>query len=210
MVDKFTPFAFTEDDTKPVRVKTAYQGYAQVKAHTVRHKRFDGTWTSELTRELFVSGDAVAVLPFDPASNKVVLVEQWRVSAHDRGDHPWLVECIAGRVEPGESPEEVARREALEEANCPLGHLVKIGSYYPSPGIFAEFVTYFCAKADLSGVGGIYGLADEEEDVRAFVTDLDDALAALNDGRILAATSFMCLTWLQQNKDRLVKEWARS
>ena len=207
MAGKLQLSELTDKHTKTQASETVYQGYAQVQRYTLSHQKFDGTWTPEIHRELFKSGDAVVVLPYDPQMNAVVLVEQWRVSAHDRGIKPWLIECIAGRIGEGETPEEVAIREAREEANVTLDHLVKIGDFYPSPGIFAEFVSYYCAKADLSSAGGVHGLASEEEDIRAHVVDLDDALAALSDGRIIASTAFMCLTWLSQNKGRLIKDW---
>ena len=207
MAGKLQPSELNETHTKTTESETVYQGYARVQRYTLTHQKFDGAWTPEIQRELFLSGDAVVVLPYDPHMNAVLLVEQWRVSAHDRGIKPWLIECIAGRIAEGETPEEVAIREAREEADLSLDYLEKIGDFYPSPGIFAEFVSYYCAKADLSRAGGVYGLASEEEDIRAHVVDLDDALAALSDGRIIASTAFMCLTWLALNKDKLINDW---
>jgi len=207
MAGKLQLSELTDKHIETKASETVYQGYARVQRYTLTHQKFDGSWTPEIHRELFISGDAVVVLPYDPKMDAVLLVEQWRVSAHDRGIKPWLVECIAGRIAKGETPEEVAVREAREEANVTLDRLEKIGDFYPSPGIFAEFVSYYCAKADLSAAGGIHGLPSEEEDIKAHVVDFNDALTALTDGRIIASTAFMCLTWLAQNKARLINDW---
>lgn len=207
MAGKLELSDLTDKHVQTAASDTVYRGYARVQRYTLSHQRFDGTWTPEIHRELFLSGDAVVVLPYDPDMNAVLLVEQWRVSAYDRGIKPWLIECIAGRIGQGETPDEVARREAKEEADVTLDRLEKIGDFYPSPGIFAEFVSYYCAKADLSAAGGIHGLSNEEEDIRVHVVDFDDALTALTDGRIIASTAFMCLTWLAHNKARLIEDW---
>ncbi len=50
---------------------------------TLKHRLFEGGWSREVERELFVRPAAVAVLPYDPERGRVVLVEQFRVGALD-------------------------------------------------------------------------------------------------------------------------------
>jgi ADP-ribose pyrophosphatase len=147
------------------------------------------------------------VLPYDPVRDEVVLVEQFRISAYARGVKPWLIECIAGRVGKDEAPEEVAVREAREEADCAVVDLIQIGGMFISPGMIAEYVTMFCARCDSSTVGGVHGLDDEHEDIRVMAVPFEAALAALEQGRILTSPAFVCLNWLARNRDNLKRRW---
>lgn len=88
----------------------------------------------ELSRELFVRHDAVCVLPYDPQRDRVVLIEQFRVGALGKVDNPWLIELVAGLIDKDEAPDEVARREAVEEAGLELADLWPVTRYFPSPG----------------------------------------------------------------------------
>lgn len=69
----------------------------------------------EVRREIFERGHAAVLLPFDPVRDEVVLIEQIRIAAYDTSETP-LLEMVAGMIEEGESVEDVARREAIEEA----------------------------------------------------------------------------------------------
>ena len=59
-----------------------------------------------------------AVLPYDPRRDEVVLIRQFRAGAYVAGRHPWTWEIVAGIIEDGESPEDLVRREAVEEAGA--------------------------------------------------------------------------------------------
>ena len=95
----------------------SHAGFFGLDLWRLQHRRFDGQMSPTLVREVFVMGDAVTVLPYDPVRDRVLLIEQMRMGPLGRGDPlPWQLEAIAGRIDPGESPEEAARREAVEEA----------------------------------------------------------------------------------------------
>jgi len=205
---KFEPSPFTIDDVNVISQERVYDGYGTVTEFTFTHRLFDGGSSEPVTRELFSSGDAVVVIPYDPIRNTILLIEQLRMAPIARRSDPWVIEAIAGRIDAGESPKDVARREALEEAGCTLSHLERVGSIYQSPGIFAEEITYFCGQADLSQAGGIYGLDHEGEDIRAVVAPLSEAVAAIDDGRLVSAPTILCLLWLAANSARLREKWA--
>lgn len=206
MVDPLAQ-SLTRDDVELLNAKNVYRGYARVEEYTLRHHHYDGSWSAPVTRELFKSGDAVVVLPYDPVNDTVVLIEQFRISAYDRGITPWLVECIAGRIDKDESPEDVAIRETKEEAGCEINNLIKIGEMFASPGIFAEYLTVFCAQTDSTSVQGFHGLDDEQEDIRAIVLDFQKALTAMEAGRFVTAPIFLCLNWLARNREILKEKW---
>jgi len=194
-------------DVELIEKTTPYQGYFRIDVYRLRHKRFDGGWSQVMSRELFERGHATVVLPYDPVRDAVVLIEQFRIGAYAAGFAPWLIEPVAGIVEPGESPEEVARREALEEANCEITELESIGTVLSSPGGCSEVHHLFCGRVDSEGVGGIHGLEHEHEDIRAFTLTLDTALERLGRGEYNNVSTVMTLQWLALNRDRLKKKW---
>lgn len=198
----------TADAVEIIAKEAAFQGYFRVDRYRLRHRLFAGGWSGEVSREVFERGHAAAVLPYDPRTDAVVLIEQFRIGAFAAGLDPWLIEIVAGIIEEGESPLEVVRREALEEAGCPLGRMVEIGRVLLSPGAVSETLTLFCAEVESAGLGGIHGLDDENEDIRAFVAPLDEALDRLAKGAIANASTVIALQWLALNRQRLRNAWA--
>lgn len=185
-----------------------FDGFFRIVRYRLRHRLFSGDMGPELERELFERGHAVVVLPYDPERGQVVLVEQFRTGALESPGDPWLLEPVAGMIEEGETAPEVAQREALEEAGLELLDLVPIGGYYPSPGGSSEFCQAYIARIDSRGAGGLFGLADHVEDIRAHVVPLDTALAWLADGRLRAASTIITLQWLALHRDELKTRWA--
>ena len=184
-----------------------YEGFFKMTRIRLRHTLFRGGWSGDLTRELFHRGACVAVLPYDPVSDAIVLIEQFRIGALYFKADPWLLEIVAGAVEEGESPDQVAHREALEEAGCEIKHLLKISEFFTSPGAFGEKITLFCGIVDSSLVGGVYGLVDEDEDIRVQVVGFDEAWGMLENGSIDSAIPMIALQWLAMNRERLRAEF---
>jgi ADP-ribose pyrophosphatase len=180
-----------------------YRGFFNLSRLKVRHTLFRGGWSEALERELFHRGRCVAVVPYDPATDRVVLIEQFRIGALHLKDDPWLLEIVAGAIEAGESAEEVAHRETLEEAGCEIRELIRIGEFFLTPGACSERLTLFCGLIDSEGVGGIYGLAEEYEDIRASVVDFEVAMAWVNEGLIDSAIPIVGLQWLALHRNRL-------
>lgn len=155
-------------------------------------------------------GEVAAVLPFDPVRNEVVLIEQFRVGAWSAGwAQPWLVECVAGVVEAGETPEEMVKREAREEADCDITALEPIARYFSTPGACSERVHLFCGRVDATGLGGVHGLAEEGEDIRATIWPVADALAMLETGQICNSMTLIALQWLAGHHAALAEKWLK-
>jgi ADP-ribose pyrophosphatase len=185
----------------------AYDGYFTIIRYRLRHTLFSGGMSRELVRELFERGHAVAVLPYDPARGQVVLIEQFRIGALEVLSHPWLLEPVAGIIEPGESAEAVARREAMEEAGLELLDLMPACEYFASPGGSTETCQVFIGKVDASRAGGVHGLADEGEDIRVHVMALDEALHAIDQRRIRVASTIVALQWLALHRAEIEARW---
>ena len=188
--------------------EVVHDGYFRLDRYRLRHRQFAGGLGPVLTREILERGRVAAVLPVDPARDRVVLIEQFRPGAWAAGWDPWLLECVAGVIEPGETPEELARREAQEEAGCIVTDLVAIATFLTSPGATTETVRLFCGRVDSEGVGGLHGLATEGEDIRVSVLPVEDAVALLDAGRIVNAKTIIALHWIARHYSSLKTQWS--
>ena len=188
--------------------ETVYDGYFRMDRYRLRHRLHDGAWSGEVTRELFERGHAAALLPYDPVLDAVVLIEQFRIGAYAAGWKPWLIEVVAGIIEPGESPEDVVRREAAEETGLAVSELLPIAEYLPSPGGTSETTTLFCGRVDAARAGGVHGLADEGEDIEVCVHQGKDIEALISSGRIRNAASLIALQWFVLNRSMLRQRWS--
>lgn len=187
-----------------------YDGHFKVDQLAIKHELFSGETSKELIRERVSRKNAVAVLPFDPIRDEIVLVEQFRAGAIDEEEketNPWLIEVIAGLVEEGESLEDVAIREAVEEANCRIESLHHVNSFYPSPGGFSELAHVYIAKTDTTQLGGTYGLEEEGEDIRVHVVSSNKAIEMLHQGIIRSAIPMIAMFSFIQLRETLMRKW---
>ena len=185
-----------------------HDGFAALDVIKLRHERFDGSWSPSLSRELWCQRPAVVILPYDPVRDRVVLIEQFRAGAIDAPEGAWLIEAPAGICEPGETPEEVARRELFEECGLEARRLEKICVYRSSPGSTTEAVTAFVAEVEAPDGTAIHGQAAEHEDILAHPLAAEDAFCLLREGRITAVTAIVPLLYLETHRARLRREWA--
>ncbi|EYD72498.1 ADP-ribose pyrophosphatase [Limimaricola hongkongensis DSM 17492] len=174
----------------------------------VSHRRFDGGRNEALPREVLVGVDAALVLPYDPARDRVLMVEQFRSGPMRRGAaNPWSLEPVAGIVDAGETPQEAGLREAREEAGLDLGTLIPIFDGYPSPGASSDHFHCFLAIADLpqeeSWRGG---LPEEHEDLRLHAVPFERAMALAQSGEIDVIPMLAMLYWLAGQRARLRAE----
>jgi len=205
MIDTFKPDA---DAVELVERENCFQGFYRLDRLHLRHRQFSGAMGPQISRELFVRHDAVCVLPYDPKHDRVVLIEQFRVGALDKAENPWMLELVAGLIDKAEEPEEVARREAVEESGLTLGALWPITTYFPSPGGSDELVHLYVGRCDSEGAGGVHGLEEEGEDIRVHLLSFADALQLLRDGRINNAASIIALQWLALNRNEVRGLWS--
>lgn len=187
---------------------TAFDGYYRIDRYRLKHSLHKGGMGDEISREVFERGHVGAVLPVDPDRDRVVLIEQFRPGAYAAGWEPWLLECVAGVIEEGENPEELAHREAMEEAGCEVSGLRQIHRYLTTPGACSETVTLFVGRVDSSVVGGIHGLEEEGEDIRVHIFSVEEAIRMMQDGRIVNAKTIIALQWLALNYEALKKDWS--
>ncbi|MEL7043837.1 MAG: NUDIX domain-containing protein [Pseudomonadota bacterium] len=198
---------FGPADVRVLEEERVFDGYFAVDRRTLQHRAFAGGWAEPVTREIFERGDAVGVLPYEPESDSLILIEQFRAGSLRDAASPWMLELVAGIVEPGESDIDVVHREAEEEAGCRLAQLEPIASYYPSSGACSEHVRLFCGRVLEAGVGDVRGLDSEGEDILVHRLTVDEVLELLRENRINNGHTLVALQWLALHHTRLREEW---
>ncbi len=175
-----------------------------------RHARFDGSRSGTLTWELWRRGQGVLVLPYDPRSDRVALIEQFRLPALAAGIEPVMTECPAGLLESGEDPEASGRRELTEETGLIARAMLPIGRHMLMQGGCDELIHFWCAQVDLPALGGgTHGLTTEHEETRLRVVTAEQAFAMVADNLIENAPAALALLWLQVNRTRLRETWTQ-
>ena len=190
-------------DTKKIELhKThhAYDGFFKIDKLTYRHTLFEGGWTPVIDRELFKRGEAVIVLLYDLQAEVVVLIEQCRAGALPhaslKNDQAWLIEPVAGMVEPGESNLAACKREAFEEAGVTHAEFEYICQFYPSPGGSDEILYLYGAEVDSAVLPDHAGQASEVEDIRLIKMPFSQAKSKLMKTEFNVASTIIALQWL--------------
>jgi ADP-ribose pyrophosphatase len=194
-------------DVEIVERHECYQGFFRLEKYRLRHRLYNGEMSGIISRELLERGHAAALLPYDPVRDEVVMLEQFRIGALQEEGGPWLPEIVAGMIGPGETPEDVVRREAIEEAGCIVHELEPICEYLVSPGSSSERMSLFCGRVDSNGVGGIHGLDEEGEDILARAIPFAEFLEGCQSGRINTAIPIIAAYWLATHRERLRRDW---
>lgn len=202
------PFLYGREDVKLLNQRDLYKGFFRMTEYRFKHRLFEGGWSEEVKREVFERGNAGVLLAYDPKRDEVVLIEQIRIPAYETSETPWLLEVVAGMVEQGESPEDVVRREAQEEAGVIVGRCEPIVSYLSSPGGTSERMHVYVGEVDATTAKGIHGLACENEDIRVHVVSREQAYLWVEEGVIDNAASVIALQWLQLHHVALRKRWS--
>ncbi len=173
-----------------------------------RYTRFDGALSDILTWELWRRGQGVTILPYDPVTDRIALIEQFRLPALAAGFAPVMTECPAGLLEAGEDPAIAAARELAEETGLVPLALAPIGRFMLMQGGCDEAVHFYCAQVDLAvTTATTHGLPGEGEDTRVTILPAEDAFRMVADNRIENAPAALSLLWLQVNRARLRDAW---
>ncbi|GAB2908737.1 ADP-ribose diphosphatase [Rheinheimera gaetbuli] len=199
--------AFGAEDVEIIDKTTVFQGFFRLDRYSLRHKLFNGGWSEPMQREIFERGHAVVVLPYNAATDELVLIEQFRLGAMSSSASPWLLEAIAGMIDPGETPAQVAQREAQEEAGLTMTELWPMLSYLSSPGGTTERIQLFLGRLTAPVQTGVFGLAQEHEDIKVHVLAREQAMQLLAEQKIDNAASVIALQWLALNLDKVKAAW---
>jgi len=199
---------FTSQDIEIISKETLFQGFFRMVKYRFKHKLFEGGWSEAIERELFERGHAAALLPYDPVTDQVVIIEQVRVGALEHRQ-PWQLEIVAGIIDRDESAEAVVRREAVEEAGVEIGRIETVTSYYPSAGGCNERLDVYVGEVDSTQAQGIHGLDYEGEDIKVHVMSREQAYQLVKNGTFENGASIIALQWLELNYEQLQAKWQK-
>ena len=184
-----------------------FRGYFRVGCYLFRHSLFNGGQSEVISREVFETGLAAGVLPYDPVRDEVLLIRQFRAGAYAAKRHPWTWELVAGRVESGETTEQMVRREAVEEAGVEIGDVIAIHNILLSPGLLSEACAIYLGRVDTSKAGGVFGVEEEGEDIFVQPMPFAEAMALLDRGGVDNSVTVVALQWLALHRDEVRNRW---
>ncbi len=200
MANKKVHSQFNNSDVSVVEQTILYSGFYTLSKYAFTHALYKGGTSPLIEREIIERCHAVAVLPYDPVAEAFVLIEQIRIGAMATADSPWLLECIAGMIEPGEDRHQVCVRESQEEAGLTLSGLIPMLDYLVSPGASTERLYVYLAIVDSTAAGGIHGLPEEGEDIMVKVISEQDIKQDMRNNRIDNAACLIALQNFFLNK----------
>lgn len=201
---------YTKQDVTVHKYQRLYKKHFALDEYDVSYKQFDGSMGKVLHREIFErDADAVAILPFDPETQEVVLIEQFRPGALKDPVSPWLIEIVAGMIDEGETELQAAVRELKEESGIEVvpDDLHYINAVYPSPGGCSERVTLYIGKVHADHLLNKGGLDNENEDIRIFKIPAQEAFKYCDNGRICNAAALMGLMYLRIHYDEIMAKF---
>ena len=184
---------------KILNKKNIHNGFFKMNEITLKYKKYDGSWSNEIKRELFGGAQVSAVLPYDPENKKIVLIQQFRPGTISRDSNNYLDEIVAGIIDPGESPKDTAIRECLEETGCKVKNLRSIQGYFPAPGSSESFYHLFLAEVIAPDKEVIRGLENENEDILVKSYTFEQVREKMEKNEILNGLTLIALQWFFLN-----------
>ena len=184
---------------KVTNKKNLYDGFFKMNEVSLKYKKYDGSWSNEIKRELFGGAQVSAVLPYDPIKKEIVLIQQFRPGTISRNTNNYLKEIVAGIIDPGESPEIAAKRECIEETGYKIKKLTSIQGYYPAPGSSESFYHLFLGEVDSKNEKKIMGLDTENEDILVESYNINQVKKMMQDGELINGLSLIAIQWFFLN-----------
>jgi len=184
---------------KVTNKKNLYDGFFKMNEISLKYKKYDGSWSNEIKRELFGGAQVSAVLPYDPIKKKIVLIQQFRPGTISKNTNNYLNEIVAGIIDPGESPEIAAKRECLEETGYKIKKLTPIQGYFPAPGSSESFYHLFLGEVDSKNGKKIMGLYKENEDILVKSFDINQVKKMLQEGKFVNGLTLIAIQWFFLN-----------
>ena len=184
---------------KIIKKKNIHDGFFKMHEVTLKYQKYDGSWSNEIKRELFGGAQVASVLPYDPKKNKIVLIQQFRPGTISRDSVNYLDEIVGGIIDPGETPENTAKRECFEETGCRISKLSLIQEYFPAPGSSESFYHLFLGEVDAPDKESIRGLENENEDIFVKSYSYEEIKEKLEKKEILNGLTLIALQWFFLN-----------
>ncbi len=187
-------------DVEITEDRQEYSGFRSLNTTTY----LDPTNGETASRETLKTWPAVAVIAYDPALDELVMIRQFRLAMQLETGRGMAIEFVAGAIDDGETGEEAARREMMEEAGIEATMMQREFAYMPTPGITNEVITVFFAHVDATTVADRGGLEEETEETFPFRCKPDDVFARIGEEAFNNGITLTALLWLERNRERLL------
>lgn len=163
---------------------------------------FESGSSKNLTFEIYGKSDGIAILLYNPTTNKVILSKQFRAPVYVHGiSEGFSIEVVGGAIDENESPDSAAIRETEEEVGYKIDGVKRISTVFLSPGIVNEKVHLFIGEySDENKTENGGGVIAEGEEIEVLETEFSEALKMIEDEEIIDARTIMLLQYLQINK----------
>ena len=175
--------------------KKLYDGFFKLHEINFNHKKHNGKWNKNISREVFGGAHVSTLLPYDPIKKKILLLKQFRAGVIKREDNPIITEIVAGIIDNGEDPRQAAIRECKEETGCEVNKIIDILSYYPSPGSSESYYHLYLGEVNAFKGERIMGEKHENEDILVKSYDVDEVRQLLKEKKIVNGLTLIALQW---------------
>lgn len=191
------PLPMTQPSVRIVEQHLLSDNWYVLKKIEFELQRKDGSWQTQ-TREVYDRGNGATIGLYNLGKRTVILTRQFRLPAFVNEHNGYLIETAAGLLD-NASPEERIRLEAEEETGYRVKSVSKVYEAFMSPGSVTERLHFFVGEyhpEDRISAGG--GLAEEGEDIEVLELPFDEALAMIEDGRIMDGKTIILLQYLKR------------
>ena len=186
------------------RTSWPHVGFFAMQEADIQYRLYDGRMSEVVNRETLAASEASVVLPYDPVRDTVLLTEQFRFPVWAGGSpDPWVLEPVAGLIDPGETAEQCALREAREEAGVAISRLEPVTGGYSSTGQSTEYLHLFVGICDLGDTDKTGGLEAEGEDIRLVGMSYALMIEHIDAGVLRDLPLVLCGLWLARHRERL-------
>ncbi len=156
----------------------------------------------EYHRTLVEHPSGAAILAYDADRRVATILQQTRYAPLFL-DHPPLAEPIVGAFD-GTSPEETARREAIEEVGIHLEKLQPVGQVWITPSTTTERVHLFLGQYDvMSKIAPGGGVLEENEIIKYHEIELPTLWKMVCSGEMTDAKLYMLVHALYARRPEL-------
>lgn len=177
--------------------KCIFDDFFKIEEAQLRYEQFDGQMSPVVRRLNFDRGDSVAALIFNPETQRIILVNQFKYPTFEKGPG-WITETMAGMVGKDETSEGALYREIVEETGYNVRKLEHISTFYVSPGGSSErIILYYAEVDDSSRVGPGGGVVSENENIINVELTVEEALEQIESGKIVDAKTILGILWLR-------------
>ena len=175
--------------------KKLYDGFFKLHEINFNHKKHNGEWNTNVSRELFGGAQVGALLPYDPIKKKIILISQFRAGLIQRKQDPLTLEIVAGIIDKGETPIQTSSRECIEETGCKPKNILEILSYYPAPGSSESFYHLYLGEVEAFEGERIMGQKNENEDILVKSYNIEEVRELLKQKKIINGLTLIALQW---------------